>query len=357
MLKFLRKSFLFLLPLALLGIYSVTQFPKEQGDLLRIGYLPADKNYRDQFIDEFKRPIYYLNISSLDSSSIHDGSILVIGDSFSKQDSYGYKNNLAEQFIGKVFFFDYPLAPNNPIESLIMLNNGDFFQKFSFDYVILQSVERAFVLRADSIDKNQTLLFSDIRGNEANNINEDFEMNSFPGREMIKLPLFSVLYSFSDNAFLSSTYRFYANVPLFSGRRKDQVLVYEDDIKYTPNNNDPKAVAKLNDILNQLAQGLEEKGVKLVVLPGGDKFDIYYDYIIGSENYPKPLFFDIIRGLEKEYIFIDSKKVLSEGIDKIPDVYFADDTHWSPIGSKIIADELERVIQEDKLKSNQQIHN
>ena len=53
------------------------------------------------------------------------------------------------------------------------------------------------------------------------------------------------------------------------------------------------------------------------------------------------MFFNLIRDLKKEYIYIDSKIVLKKHIDnEIQDVYFVDDSHWSPIGAKIIANSI-----------------
>lgn len=47
------------------------------------------------------------------------------------------------------------------------------------------------------------------------------------------------------------------------------------------------------------------------------------------------------------YIYIDAKKVLLEKINQgVLDVYYADDTHWSPIGAEIIANEIVRKIKE-----------
>lgn len=53
------------------------------------------------------------------------GKILIIGDSFSEQDNYGYKNYLAEQ--NSVLYIDRFLS-GNQIQTLYELSNGDFLK-------------------------------------------------------------------------------------------------------------------------------------------------------------------------------------------------------------------------------------
>jgi hypothetical protein len=86
------------------------------------------------------------------------------------------------------------------------------------------------------------------------------------------------------------------------------------------------------------------KGVKLIVLPSPDKFDLYYDYIINKDEYPKPLFFEQIKIINKDYIYLNSKEILSEAINNKKDIYFYDDTHWSPWASQIIANEIAEIV-------------
>ena len=103
-----------------------------------------------------------------------------------------------------------------------------------------------------------------------------------------------------------------------------------------------------------LAKWLKERGVKLIGLPSTDKLDFYDDDIINKNQYPKPLFFETMRSLDKNYIYIDSKKILKENTSNIKDVYFYDDTHWSPVASKIIADKIKSEIENSENSKNAQ---
>lgn len=125
---------------------------------------------------------------------------------------------------------------------------------------------------------------------------------------------------------------------------KNNLLFFYEDINRLEINNKNENINNLNTILNTLAKKLAQKNIKLIVLPCPDKFDYYYNQIIEKNRYPRPIFFDYLRTLKKDYIYIDSKKILQEKTKNLKDVYFYDDTHWSPIAAKIIANEIQKEI-------------
>lgn len=139
---------------------------------------------------------------------------------------------------------------------------------------------------------------------------------------------------------VSKVYCFDLDKDVFSGRRASQLLVYDEDIKYFDEKNSVEKVAILNDQLNKIANGLKERGIKLIVLPAPDKYDLYCDHIINNKQ-EEPLFFPILDELPKDYIYIDSYQILKNAIaNGKKDIYFADDTHWSPWATEIIAGEI-----------------
>ena len=103
---------------------------------------------------------------------------------------------------------------------------------------------------------------------------------------------------------------------------------------------------------------LSQKGITLIVLPSPDKYGVYYEFIQNKANYPRPLFFDQMDGMEKDYIYINSKKILTNAVNNKRDIYFFDDTHWSPWGSKLIARELATIISSNnKSKTHKTVFN
>lgn len=79
-------------------------------------------------------------------------------------------------------------------------------------------------------------------------------------------------------------------------------------------------------------------------MPSPDKYDLYYDYITDKHNFTKPVFFDNFEKLNKEYIYINSKEILTKELDRKKDIYYFDDTHWSPIAAQLMAQEIKKVI-------------
>ena len=163
------------------------------------------------------------------------------------------------------------------------------------------------------------------------------------GNRMIKFPFQNIRYLLDDNAYDSDTYRVKTKENLFSVNTNN-LLFLSKDLSIVKVNNDLKASALLNDVLNDLSKKLSKRGIKLIVLPCPDKFDFYYDNIVENNKYKKPLFFDYFDTLPKNYFYINSKKVLKTYLKNKKDLYFYDDTHWSPISDKIIANELYKII-------------
>lgn len=79
-------------------------------------------------------------------------------------------------------------------------------------------------------------------------------------------------------------------------------------------------------------------------MPSPDKYDMYYDYIIDKNKYPRPLFFDFLETENKNYLYLDSKKILQKDFAGRKDIYFYDDTHSSPWATQIIAEELTKIL-------------
>lgn len=96
-------------------LYSDTESP----DLLRIGYIPNIYNgYRTKFQLSINE-----KFDKLSNTKKNKYKILTIGDSFSEQAGFGYKNILANDF--SVLHVDRFIS-NNQIQTLINLANGDF---------------------------------------------------------------------------------------------------------------------------------------------------------------------------------------------------------------------------------------
>ncbi|MBF0502331.1 MAG: hypothetical protein HQM09_19480 [Candidatus Riflebacteria bacterium] len=157
-------------------------------------------------------------------------------------------------------------------------------------------------------------------------------------QDIIYYSLYNILYHFDEKAYFSKVYKVNLTKKLFS-TQKNELLFYFADIDrigFTTRNN----VSVLNQELNILSRKIQDKGGKLIVLPCPDKYEVYCKYI-ANNILPKNNFFEFMDELQKEFVYIDTRKLLLEQIDNgKKDIYFADDTHWSPISAKLVANEI-----------------
>ena len=344
--KFIIKALLFSWPIVFLFLFTLVFYATDKGDLIRVGYIIDKGDYRSVFKKELEQRNFYTKVSSINLKSPKKYTVLTIGDSFSEQKGFGYKNYLAQKSTISVLHLDRFLS-GNPIETLYGFLNSNVLDKIKVNYIILQSVEREFVTRGKTVDPTKKIGLEWIENRikeHRDSLKGTKAKDEFLGNRMIKFPLQNIRYLLDDNAYDSDTYRVKTKENLFSVNTNN-LLFLSTDLSNVKVNNDLKATALLNDVLNDLSKKLSMRGIKLILLPSPDKFEFYYDYIIDNKKYPRPLFFENFEKLPKTYLYINSKKMLKKQMKNQKDIYFYDDTHWSPWASKIIANELERVIR------------
>ncbi|MDI9309686.1 MAG: hypothetical protein QM535_05685 [Limnohabitans sp.] len=350
--KLVIKVSLFTLPFFILYIIQGIFFIKDKGDLIRLGYIYDNSEYdrSELFKNEDNRIKNHKNISEINLKNNHSFDVLTVGDSFSEIGSIGYQNYFVEKSNKKLLHYDRFLH-NNPIETVHNLANGDFFNRIKVKYVILQCVERYAIARASTKINNEKLDIDSLAKlivNKksktkllANLEDEQTKKEDFFSSTLIRFPLYNLLYNVDDNAFFSTIYKVRLNQKMFSNNNKELLFIDEDIIPINSNEN----INKFNDEINSLSKKLSKKGIQLIFLPSPDKFEIYYNYIQDKTKYPKPVFFNIFNSLPKKYISIEIDKLLKNALNKEKDIYYYDDTHWSPKAAKIVAEELDKVIK------------
>lgn len=353
--RFLKISTLFILPIIILQVFTWLFYSTNKGDLLRMGYI-YDKypDYRNIFTKELQdQKILFNKISENPVRKKY--KILTIGDSFSEQGAYGYQNYLSKNNNWGILNFDRSIQNTinnnlNQIEILLYLINGDFFNQYPVEFVILQNIERHFVSHSNNIIYDKSLNIADLNRiildhnrKEKNKI--ESEKIKFPSESIFKFPFYTYQYfTKNDYSFENKVNKTKLNKSLFSPNI-NELLFYHVDLESLDENNDINQCKKLNDLLNLISMKLEKIGIKLIVLPSPDKYDFYFENIVNNSIYPKPLFFENMSSMEKNYIYINSKEVLRRKIDNVKDIYFYDDTHWTPKGSKFIAEEIGKKVK------------
>ena len=344
--KFIINTIIFVVPFLLLFFINKIFYKQDEGGLVRLGFLynnPLPKSTIEKSIKSISKK--YNLVSELNFDEQNSFTVMTIGDSFSEQDNFGYKNYLANVDNISVLHVDRFLSKKNPVQTLIDLMNGNFFDHINIKYVVLQTVERSFVNRFKSLNYNSIITRDSIKNDIANHIEKkpDYDIKFFSDAT-IKIPLINLLYNFESKPLDSKTYKIdISNDNLFTGSLSN-LLIFTNDINCLKFNNNYNSVKASNKILNQISAKLSNKNITLIVLVSPDKYDLYYDYLKDQNKYPKPQFFNYLNSLPKKYLYVNSIGVLKNSLKTLKNIYYYDDTHWSPIGGQVIAKELEKII-------------
>lgn len=316
------------------------------GDLARIGYLSHAIHKRKNEIDLQKQHDIRLKNTHYE--------LLTIGDSFSQGHSGGrnryYQDYIATKFNWNVLnIAQYPNTQNYS-ETIIALANNGFLKKYHVQYILIESTQRRVIERfVKQVNYSFSVSEEEIENFYRTQKEHSFELPAVSAinNGNIKFIFYSFLYFFSERAFISDVHKVKLNQKFFSTSLEDYLLYYHKDVS-TINKNTLASLEKVNFELNALAQFLKEKNIQLIFMPAVSKYDLYSSFIIDNKNEKDP-FFDIFRTLKKEYIFIDTKAILLDELQKSEqDIFYCDDTHWSYKASSAIANALSSSINSSK---------
>jgi len=314
------------------------------GDLVRMGYIHGLKLQRRISYDLPRRH------TELEEYTGEKVDLVTIGDSFSNGGGRG-RNSYYQDYIA--FNNDFTvlnIEPPSEMDFITLaacyLNNG-FLEKTGTRYLLISSAERKCLDRFSTpLDFNKNLSMEQLAklkkkyGGVRQNETAETSGGQRKHVDMInegnfKFPLYTLYYLFSDHAFFSKTYKKKLTVPLFSVSDGKTLLLYRDDLSRLGQSRHDSLI-KMNDNLNAFADILAAKGIKLYFMPCVDKYNLYREFIIGS-NSLQNAFFEQLRPLPKKYTLIDTKELLLPEVrNGVKDVFYADDTHWNWKASKKI---------------------
>lgn len=342
------KAFVFTIPVWLLLLIH-TQYMPAQGDVARLGKISIEPGYRVQFETDFRSVKAYSELDEIDWSAKPEADVLVIGDSFAQHGGWGFQSYLAEaaESLTVLNLPLYKYGTDNPVKMLNRLLLGDVFSTLRVKYVVLECVERFFVKL--SLDTNNLSAFNAADFKSKYAALPKYYHNTTDGLQVLQsafqYSLFNFLYRFNSKAFFAQTYRLPLNKKLFSTAENELLCFFLDVENIAYNSSEP--IGRCNQILNKLSSELRERNISLIVLPAPDKYDLYGKFI-KANSLPANPFFKNMNKLQKNYTFIDTKQFLQPLLERGElDVYFADDTHWTPRTAKRIADTLAAIIRTD----------
>ena len=340
--------------------YVSKVFPKDNsivGDLSRMSYS----------IDLIHKRFESKNLEKLHiKQNEYQGQnidLITIGDSFSQGAGGGlnpyYQDYISTIYNKNILNIDMFKENKNYMETIYSLLNSGELENKGVKYVLIESVQRRSLERfaVNDINTNSHINKGLIKNNiKTSDNNQEINYVNYTLIDRIK-KLFStstknevgIINNLNQNALIynlrfkikgygkmtSHVYREKLNQDFFSTNISRDLLFYDEDLKYL--RLETKENKKLlNNNFNKLAQALSKKNIKLIFMPAVDKYNLYSPYII-SNSYQKSIFFEYLDSLPKDYIFINTKKILSEQLEKgEKDIFYVDDTHWSYKANELI---------------------
>ena len=329
--RFIIKTLICSLPVLLpLVIFTCLIRPYISGDLGNLGYITFNHEYGNE--DKIMHDVINANYQNA-HSYFTDDCILTIGDSFSQTHesvcSYtGYLSLLTNR---KVINLESGWLNHNPFVRFLYLS--ELFQLPKT--VVIESVGRALCIRVSDVNISQTPQYMVENGlidttilskqNSKRSILEHTQ-NWFKRKIGLKGYENPVQHTKLSQKF-------------FSCKNKESDLFFIDDDITRINTSDSLmqlVVTKLDSIFEYAAS----KNIDLYILVAADKYDVYQEYIIDNP-YPKNDMLEKLSALYPHPNIINSKDTLSKMLEQgVLDVYWCNDTHWSPIGAEAVAHQV-----------------
>lgn len=331
--RFLLKASLFIIPFFALCLYiKFWEEPKWSGDLGRLGKIPfglLNHIYDNDTIDN-----YVINCNSIDE--IKNAKNITIGDSFSQQDK-GF-----QQFLGNTLkdtIYNIRFNKLDPEESALYLIENNYIPNCK--NLIIESVERSCIKRLNAIQFNKCIYDSITVCKRYITTDKHKFMSLTDIASYIRLK-FGYECPFSTVELTK---------PLFSHPKFHSSLVFlnsknDSDLSFI-NYNDSLYTKSIDNII-RLHTLAKQHNIDLIYLVAADKYDVYSEYI---KNNPFPVNLTLDKFKIDENWFINSKAIFQRHLQQgVKDIYYVNDTHWSPIGAQIVGEYIGNIFITDTLK-------
>ncbi len=315
--------------LGVIGYYAWFVQPELYGDMGRIGQIPFGLEYEQRIKAPYES--MDLRVHTIHQSEPINDSVITIGDSFSQCGKYGYS-----QFVAKALdchITNISMEDDCKPEQLFvqLVNRGRIRPK---SIVIVESVERSMINRLCNLNFDDNTL---IEKKEVANDALAQKSNLLDG----------VMVWLRTSIGLKQTiHTFNTNRDLFTHKcRQNKLYIY--DSKWDGTGDLRYAKSKMTGVdagcenLQLLYQFAVEHDIRLVYLVAADKYDVYEPFIVAKHEKNPTL-----DSLPNEEWIVNSKVILQDkAYEGEQDLYFINDTHWSPIGSQIIGEEIAKRVQ------------
>lgn len=330
--NFVVKTLLFSIPLILLfaNYILLDCFRDREGDIARMDYIFFEKGYHDR-LNDFGTSYH---VSNIEIDSIPDScDVLCFGDSFSDKHPYRYQEPIGvclnTNILNVLYNKDY--SPDDAALSFLSYAPQEKLPKL----MIVENIERAMTpwlcwLNFDNPPSLEAMARGKKHSSSSPRKHLDEEMLSYYQRLTVNEP---------------KSIRSCLDKPLFSEKFNPDYLYsyYEDTIHYT--DIQLKEATRNISRLHELAA---RRNVKLVFLAIPNKSTLYANHIIDNHYFYTPLdettLFDTMPFV---YNALPLLRRLADG--GTLDIFYSDDTHWTPKTAHAVGIALSETIQKNNL--------
>lgn len=319
-----------------------------QDELYRMGnYLgtPSGTRYKNYLLHKTELRDY------IKSGRKESFDVITIGDSFSNY-KYVYQNYLEEKYNLNILNARFN---GGCLKDLYILIQTGLLDEIKPKAVIIESVARSVQDRFGQCEEKLPVIsrteaeefISASDSNTAAKISSGLMPSVMTERNIDLLHGKIQRYMTDSDQLTSKAYIAELDKKLFTNPGQENILLYYYyDLHYINEPLKPE-IAEVN--LNNAANLLDARNIKLIFMPCVDKYDLYYPYIINKRNRPENNLFAKLESIiinADNYAFINTKAILREALERgVKDLYWAGDTHWSWRGWEIVCDELVKELQ------------
>ena len=307
-------------------VYCVS--PQITGDLGRVGYVAFGTEYQERIRSQFEPCDYHV----IDTNVVPQADrvqVLTIGDSFSNSDfGYRYSDFLCCALGRDIVNIRTDYLPEKKFVQLV--NNGHIAPN---TIVIVECVERNSIKRLAELD------FED-------DADEPFESWGDETKDYLSDAINWIKVSLGIQRY-SSAVRYTTSEDLFTHATIHNTLFcydsrMDDDgvLRFTSLNQEKYEEAVEN--LYRLHEFAEQHQIQMIYLIASDNYDVYEPFI--TTDHPKNQTLDYCP--EVPWIINTKPLLQAQAYAGVKDLYYINDTHWTPAGARIVADEVFRRLQD-----------
>jgi len=317
-------------------VYRYAISPNITSGLSSLGKIPIGWEYVNNIHQHYPFDSTYI-MPWHEEMEIDSGSVIVIGDSFSNREESTQKSNHIENSWSRYMAEDLGIQLVNfrnyhcgfyPEQLFVSLIEEQIIPDHCI--VILETVERHLVLRLTSPLAVDNYFRTYVEGLPTTDMSQSQAKKK---RDWVAETTVFMRYRMGKEC---PTHRFNLSQPCFTHQRYASTLFsyFEDEANMV--DDVQQQIPRMRNTLTSLFRIAKQHDITLYYMIAADKYDAYEPLI--SNKHKRNCLLDYFPSNDS---ILNTKELLLPYIlSGTQDVYRLDDTHWSPVGSKIVGLEM-----------------